>query len=158
MKNLVLKVITFTIILGIIALAINHAFGSATFVYLRRVNVFYLNGEPQYMWKLDLWNYVKNIQTTASNPSVLQFELPTRQWDSTVQSYQDFTNNLALVVDYIIVVLNVLLYPLKVGSYLLQNILAILGINTNTSDPNNGLAWLIIFVRDMLSRVVIPYI
>lgn len=110
------------------------------------------------MWKLDLWNYIKNIQTTASNPSVLQFELPTRQWDSTVQSYQDFTNNLALVVDYIIVVLNVLLYPLKVGSYLLQNILAILGINTNTSDPNNGLSWLIIFVRDMLSRVVIPYI
>lgn len=158
MKNLLLKIITFTIVLGIIALAINNTFGSATFVYLRKVNIMYVNGQPTYMWKLDLWNYIKNIQTTASNPSVLQFELPTRQWDSTVQSYQDFTNNLALVVDYIIVILNVILYPLKVGSYLLQNILAILGINTNTSDANNGLAWLVIFVRDMLSKVVIPYI
>lgn len=158
MKNLILKTVTFTIILGIVALAINHAFGSATFVFLRKVNIMYVNGEPQYMWRLDVWNYIKNIQTTASNPSVLQLVLPDREWDSTVQSYQDFTNNLALVVDYIIVVLNVLLYPLKVGSYLLQNLLAILGINTNTSDPNNGLSWLVIFVRDMLSKVVIPYI
>lgn len=152
MKNLTLKIITFTVVLGIIALAINYVFGAETFIYLRRYTVHYFNGTPVNMYKIDFWSYVKNIQTSATNASVLELKLPTREWNN------DIPNDLALLMDFVILIINILLYPIKIGAYLLQNILAILGINNDTENTRNGLAWLIIFIRDILGRVSIPYI
>ncbi len=151
-NRLILRIFTFFIVLGIVALAINSVFGAETFIYLRRETVAQINGTNYNMWKLDLYSYIKNLETSASNASILELKLPTRTWNN------DIANNLALIMDFLILIINVLLWPLKVGSYVLTNILAILGINNDTENARNGLSWLVIFVRDILSRISIPYI
>lgn len=151
MKHALLKAITFTIVIGILAMAINNAFGYETIVYLQKQQI-NINELHFYIWKIDFWNYFKNIQLTTSNLSILEFKLPTRQWNS------DVANNFALVVDYLIVQINVLLYPLKIGAYLIQNVMAIMGINNDINATHNGLAWLVQFVRDILSNIAVPYI
>lgn len=152
MKNAILKVIVFIIVIGILGMAFNNAFGYETIMYLQKEQITMANNGHFYIWKIDFWNYIKNIQLTTSNLSILQFKTPTRQFNS------DIANNLALIMDFLIMIINLLLYPMKVGAYLIQNFLAILGINTDTSAQYNGLAWLVIFVRDILGQIAIPYI
>ena len=151
MKHALLKAVTFTIVIGILAMAINNAFGYETIVYLQKQQI-NVNNTHFYIWKIDFWNYFKNIQLTTSNLSILEFKLPTRTWNN------DVANNFALVVDYLIVQINVLLYPLKIGAYLIQNVMAIMGINSNVNATHNGLKWLVQFVRDILSNIAVPYI
>lgn len=152
MKNAILKVITFIIVIGILGMAFNNAFGYETIMYLQKEQITMANNGHFYIWKIDFWSYIRNIQLTTSNLSILVFKTPTRQWNS------DVTNNFALVIDFLIMIINLMLYPLKVGAYLIQNLLAILGINTDTTATHNGLAWLVIFVRDILGQIAIPYI
>lgn len=157
MNKIILKLLIGTIIIGIIAIAINTVFGSETITYLQKERLTLSNNYIWYMWKFDFWGYIKNIETTATNGSVLVFDLPTREWEN-VQNLSDLGNNIALLVDYLIMVINIILYPLRLGSYLLQNVLAILGVNTDTTNAKNGLSWLVIFVRDVLGNIIIPYI
>ena len=152
MKHALLKIITFIIVIGVLGMAFNNAFGYETIMYLSKQQINLPNNAHFYIWKIDFWQYFKNIQLTTSNLSILEFKLPTRQWNS------DIVNNLKIIVDYLIVLANLMLYPLRIGAYLIQNILAILGINTDTNATHNGLAWLVIFVRDILGQIAIPYI
>ena len=152
MSKLIGKILVFTIVMGIVAFALNTVFGHDTVLLLSKEAHYLPNGAKWYMWKFNWWEYVSNLHTTVTDASVLQFKLPERQWDNNV------ANNLALIMDYLIVIINVIIYPLKLASYLLQNVLALLGINMDATNENNGLAWLVIFARDMLSKVVVPYI
>ena len=161
MKRAILKIITFTIVIGVFALAFNMAFGNQTITYLTKIRVNTTQGNNFYYYKFDFWNYLKNIQLTTSDISVLTFEMPTRTWQSPTDITDFFpiiANDLAVILDYVIMIINILLYPLRVGAYLIRNVLAILGVNTDTTNEYNGLAWLIKFVRDILSRIAIPYI
>lgn len=151
MKNLILRIVTFTILMGIVALTINTAFGSETVLFLQKEQHFTL-GNKWYIWKFNWWGYISNLQTSTTDTSILQLELPPRQWNS------DIANNLGLIMDYLILIINILLYPLKLASYLVTNVLAIFGVNMDVTNNKNGLAWLVIFVRDMLSQIVVPYI
>ena len=152
MKHALLKAVTFTIVIGILAMAINTAFGYETIVYLQKEQINMVNNDHFFIWKIDFWQYISNIQLTTSNLSILEFKLPTRTWNT------DIANNFALVVDYLIVQINVLLYPLKIGAYLIQNVMAIMGINNDITATHNGLKWLVQFVRDILSNIAVPYI
>jgi len=152
MKNLILRIFTFTIIIGVVALAFNNIFGNETITYLQKERITMLNGQSFFMWKIDWWGYVNNLQLATTNTSVLELKLPTREWNN------DVANDLALLIDFVILLANILLYPIKLGAYLLQNIMAILGVNTDATNNNNGLAWLVIFVRDILGRISIPYV
>ena len=159
MKKAIIPIITFTIMIGVIALSFNTAFGNQTITYIEKIR--YTTGNTHfYYWKFTWWDYLYNVQLTTTDLSVLQFDMPTRTWDTMSNSFtwEALGNNLALILDYIIMAINILLYPLKIGSYLLRNILALLGINQDTNNQYNGLAWLVIFVRDILSRIVIPYV
>lgn len=151
MKSIVLKILTFSILMGIVALTINTAFGSETVLFLQKEQHFTL-GSKWYIWKFNWWGYVNNLTTSTTDVSVLQLELPPRQWNS------DIANNLGLIMDYLILIINILLYPLKLASYLVTNVLALFGVNMDVTNSKNGLAWLVTFVRDMLSRIVVPYI
>ena len=152
MKSAILKVIIFIIVIGILGMAFNSAFGYETVIYLQKEQITMANHTHFYIWKIDFWSYIKNIQLTTSNLSILEFKLPTRQWNN------DIANNFALVIDFLIMIVNLMLYPLKVGAYLIQNLLAILGINTDVTAPHNGLSWLVTFVRDILGNISIPYV
>lgn len=142
--------ITFTILIGVLGLSLNAILGNQTITYVEKIQVDTLNTHF-YIWKFNFWNYIENIQLNATNTSVLIFKLPTREFSN------DLINNLALIMDYLIVLANVLLYPIKITAYLLQNILAIVGINRNP-DEYNGLYWLYQFVHDILGNFAIPYI
>ena len=164
MKNkLVIPIVIFTILLGIVALALNTALGNHTITYIEKIR--YTTGNTSfYYWKFTWWQYLSNLELTTTDLSILQFDMPSRQWihiTATITQEQfwiELGNNMALMLDYVIMVINILLYPLKIGAYLLRNVLAILGINQDTTDSRNGLAWMVIFVRDILTRIVIPYI
>ena len=93
----------------------------------------------------------------TTNLSVLVFKTPTRQWNNNMD-WNALGNNLLVILDYLIMVINILLYPIKVGAYLLQNVLAIFGVNNNPNDTNNGLGWLVTFVQDILGNFAIPYL
>ena len=161
MKKTIIKIVTFTIVIGILAIALNTAFGNETIIYLEKVQInrFYTNF---YIYKFNYWAYIQNLQLSTTDLSVLRFDMPARQWQTEIEDITQFfeviTNNLCVILDYLIMVINILLYPLKVGAYLIRNIMAILGINTDTHADYNGLAWLVTFVNDILARIVIPYI
>lgn len=157
MNKIVIKTLTFTILIGIVALAFNTILGSNTIPFLEKQLIYYGTDNHFFIWKINIWSYLKNIELSVSDVSILQLELPSREWQA-INSISDFGNNLALMLDYVITIINIILYPLKVGAYLLRNIIAILGINTQTTDPNNGLAWVTIFINEILGRIVIPYI
>lgn len=154
MKNLT-KLAVALIVIGVLGLAFNNAFGYETIMYLQKQQVNMLDGNHFYIWKIDFWHYIENIQLTTSNLNILQFNLPTREW---VNDIAYIPNNMAVIVNYLIITINILLYPLKIGAYLIMNILAILGINTNPNATYNGLKWLIVFVQNILGQVAIPYI
>ena len=157
MSKLLIKIITFSILLGVVALAINTILGSNTIPMLQKEMVYYGTNNHFFIWKLDIWSYLKNIELSVDDVSILQLEMPTRTWEN-INDIGDFGNNLALMLDYIILVINILLYPLRLGAYLCRNIMAIFGINTNVNDPNNGLKWMTLFINEILGRIVIPYI
>lgn len=151
MKKAIIGFLGLTILVGALALAFNNAFGYETIMFLQKERITF-GTTNFYIWKFDFYRYINNLQLTTSNLSILQFKTPTRQWNS------DIANNFALVIDYLIMIINLMLYPLKVGAYLLSNVIAIIGINTDTTSAHNGLAWLVIFVRDILGNISIPYI
>ena len=161
MKRHLLKIVMFTIVIGILAIAFNTAFGNNTITYLQKIqiNKYYTRF---YIYKLDFWSYIRNLQLSTTDLSILRFDMPTRQWQTEIEDITQFfsviTNDLCVILDYIIMILNIMLYPLRVGAYIIRNMLALTGVNIDTTDQNNGLAWLVIFVNDILGRIVIPYI
>lgn len=163
MKKILISMITFTIIIGIVALSINTAFGNQTITFIEKVR--YQTGNTHfYYYRFTWWEYITNLSLTTTDTSILIFDMPTRQWQAIQGNvfedvwWQYLGNDLAVILNYIIMGINILLYPLKLGAYLLRNVIALLGINQNTNDQYNGLAWLVIFVRDILSNIVIPYV
>ena len=153
-------IIGFTVLIGVLALAFNTAFGNQTVTYLSKVRFDY-GTFHFYMWKFNFTNYVKGLELSTSDLSRLQFNLPARQWRWTGDMedwFPDLANNLAVILDYLIVIANAILYPLRVGAYLLRNILALLGVNSNANDTNNGLGWLITFVNGIMEYAQIPFI
>lgn len=151
MKRKIIKIITFLICLGVLAMGINTIFGNETITYLSKIRIDLTNGQHFYIWRYDFWTYIKNIQTAIQDVSEFTLNLPTRQWNN------DVANNVLLLLDYVIVVINILLYPLRIGAYLLNNILSILGVNNDMNATNNGLKWLYQFVRVVIG-IEIPYI
>ena len=156
MKKTILTLISFTILIGVVAIAINTAFGNQTIMFLEKQQI-NIGTTHFYIWKYDFWKYLTNLQMATSNLSVLVFELPTRQWNNNMD-WNALGNNLLVMLDYIILIVNIILYPLKIGAYLLQNILAILGVNADVNSTRNGLAWLVRFITEILGNIAIPYI
>lgn len=155
MKALKTVAIVFVII-GTIGIAINMLFGYNTISFLQRQRVEQLD---VWIWQFDALSYIKNIETSINDLSRLQLQLPTRQWIYNA----DLTNwpivlmlNMGTMVDYIILVLNILLYPLKVGAYVVRQILAFIGVNI-LDTTNNPMKWLIDFVNNIMNASI-PYI
>lgn len=160
MKKLLLKIITATIVIGILAISFNTAFGNETITFLQKEQIQYI-GSKFYIYKFNYWAYLRNLQLSTTDLSILTFNTPTREWITEITIDNWFTifgNNLAVILDYIILIINVLLYPIKIGAYILKNMIAILGINTDLTNDENGLKWLIIFINNILGNIQIPYV
>lgn len=157
--KIIAKIVIATIFIGVIALAFNIAFGNQTITYVEKVryNEF---GSVFYYYKFNFTEYIQNIEMSITDTSTLTLALPTRTWKqmTDILNWEPLGNDLALILDYVILGLNVLGYPFRIGAYLVKNLLVILGVNRNTADINNGLAWLINLLNWFISSFQIPYV
>lgn len=131
--NRIKQIVKAVIILGVIAIALNFVFGNNTIPYIQKQPI--ADSTWMVWYKYDLNGYLRNLETTITDTTELKLQMPTRVWMYTVagileQEFWDvFVNDLAVILDYIIMILNVLIYPLKVGGYVLGIVLSFLGVN-----------------------------
>lgn len=139
-------------VLGVIALALNQILGNV-------INLSYkeqIGNTGLYWQRYDTWAYIQNLKNSFRNTTELSLNLPTREWEYSNSGWGWLSNDLALLLDYIILVINILLYPLRIGFYMVQIIMSLIGIDT-INYANNPLKWLI----DLTYRIKslqIPYV
>lgn len=141
------KVIVALMFLGIIGLGINAIFGWRTFTFIQN----YQTDEGILLYKLDIWGYIQNIKNSFGTISSLTIDTPTRVWND------DVVNDLALMLDWILFGLNVLIYSFRVGGYTILQTLAIIGVNTIQPNSAGGLQWLVNLCR-FLRDLTIAYV
>ena len=149
--NTLIKVL---IIIGVIGVAMVMLFGNNTSTYLNRTTI---EGTAIVWYKFDFHKYIEKLLTEITNTTVLELKLPTRHWYHSIDitNWGDvLANNLAVILDYVILIINVLLYPLKVGGYLINFFLALMGINTGNE---SSLHWLGA-MSNVLIQIEIPYV
>ena len=140
--------------IGIVAIALTYMFGEGVipFLYTERTSI----GILQYRY--NFFDYYQNLKLTLNDTEIFVFTLPTRQMIPLQGAdwYEDLANDLLVIVDYIILVNNITLYPMRIMGYLGQNILALCGLDV-VNNPQGGLQWFITFIK-FLARSEIPYI
>lgn len=132
-------------LLGVFGVAINLVFGANTIINITK-ETSELTGYTYY--KYDFSNYFKNLALNIGQIQNINIELPTRQWQN------EIINDLAVILDYLILILNVILYPLRFGAYIVSVIFAILGVEYQQVGMRN---WLVIFIYS-LQKAYIPYV
>lgn len=146
------KAIIIITIIGIMGIAINTMFGNLTFTWLHYVKV---NDYGMYLYKFDAWGYISNIKNSFTDVSVLGLTIPTRTWQ--VGEWTALTNNLALLVDWLLFLINVFIWPFRVGGYTTKQLLALIGINVIDANAAGGLQWLV-NLNNFLVSLQIQYI
>lgn len=142
MKRVATKIVIVIMLIPVIGVALNITFGWATVTFLSVIRT----GNNIYLYKFDVWNYIQNLKNSFETVSNLSINWQTRLWND------DIINNLAYLTNIIIYIGNLLIYPFRVGGYLVINILAILGVDTISQANAGGLQWLVDtckFARDM---------
>ena len=150
MGNKLLIVLKYVILLGSIAVALIMIFGENTSTLLEKE---FLPNSAITWYKIDMHKYLTNIETNITDTTKLQFHWQTKQWSYT-PDWPGLVNNLAYMVNCLIATLNIMLYPLKVGGYVIIFVMAILGINIG---EESSLHWLY-QMGDVLLQIEIPYI
>lgn len=148
------QVAKWILIIGVIGVSLNILFGNNTMIFVHRELI---TGTSMTWWKFDSLGYIKQLQTSITDTTKLQLEIPNKHWmpvDGT-DWYNDLGHDLSILVDYVILLINVFIYPMKLGGYLMRFVLAILGLNF--ADPESGVYWLGSIANTLLN-FQIPYI
>lgn len=136
-------IITWTIIIGLIGFAINKQWPNTISFLSKEFNSF---STAQPYWKYDFREYVKNLGIAAQKTTDLAIELPTRKWESDgwelISILDDIINNLCVMLDWGLFAINIMLFPFRVICYLVQILIAFVGINIDPTN-NNAFSWLI---------------
>lgn len=139
-------------ILGVVALALNQILGNVISLSYKEE----IGNTGLYWQKYSTWSYIQNLKNAFRDTTELSLNLPTRTWQGSGDGWGWLSNDLALILDYIILVINILLYPLRIGFYMVQIVMSLIGIDT-INYANNPLKWLI----DLTYRIKslqIPYV
>lgn len=155
MTNKLRSLATILILLGAIGVAFNILFGRNTIAFLSEEII----PNSNLVWyKFDIKNYIDNLTTTITDTTELKLQLPTREFhevNDAIDFFVYFGNNMAVIVNYVILVINILLYPLKIGGYLVKFVLAIIGFNLYNTE--SGIWWLG-EIAQRLVALTVPYI
>lgn len=142
-----------SILIGTIGFAMILVFGSNATTYIIHDNI---NGID--ILKISTWNYIEGIRQNLTNPTELNLQLPELQWRNDI-SFDNwpfvFANNAKVMVNYLIIVANILLYPIRLGAYAQRTIFTILGLNMNIN--TTPMTWLVQLINDAIS-LSIPYL
>lgn len=135
--------ILWIIVLGIVALTLSTIWDRNTTILLSSDEI---NGIK--FWKVDLWRYLTNLSISL-NPNNLKLDIPTLNQSNII------TTTISMI-NYIIMLINVLTYPLRINGFITLNLMAIVGINMNT-DVGHSLTWAI-DLAEFFTKLQIPYI
>lgn len=131
------------IVLGIVALTLSTIWDNNTTILL---STFEHNGIK--LWKIDLWKYLTNLAISL-NPNNLSLDIPTLN-DSNILTIT------ISQINFIIMAINILSYPLRINGFITLNLMALLGINMNP-DITHSLTWAINLGK-FFTELQIPYI
>ena len=143
------KIILFAIIIGVFSFVINLLFGENTSTLIMQDET---NGIIFY--KIDIWTYIQNINNNLGDTTQLTIKTQTRVW--TTGQWDSLINDLAFIVNILITFLNILIYPIRIGGYVLKTALTIFGLDVRNNAQHN-LKWLIDFLN-ILIPLQIPFI
>ena len=147
---------------GTVMMAINTMFGYNTVSWIYR----YHTGQT-WLWRINVSGYIRNIELAFQDTSRLELHMPETKWidmadyDYSIidgEWWQILGNNLAVMLNYMILIGNVLIYPIRIGAYAVRCILAIIGIAILTPEKSSGLTWLVDLTNWMQEHAQIPYI
>lgn len=153
MLNLLKKISIVVILIGTIGVALNILFGQNTITYLE---IYKPTGSNLTFFKYNFWNYIDNIRTSIQDTTRLSLQNNPRTW-SNAGTWDGLVNNLAYILNVIVLGLNVLMYPFRIAGYIIKTILAFSGINVINPEQTNGLKWLVELVN-FLQVLAIPYV
>lgn len=153
-----IKYITiWTILIATMAMALNFIWPNTISFLTTRAS----NFDNAIYYVYDFKGYLRNIEFSAQKITNLQLQMPTREWQTgaweLIGIVSQIGNNLAVILDYIILALNIVIYPFRVMSYVIQLIMAVIGFNMSSMD-NNSFAWLKELTEWFIERFAIPYI
>lgn len=143
MKKAFVVITTVTLMIGVIGTALSLLFGANTVSYIQTINV---NGVTFKTY--DFKSYVEQLNYQFNDLSRLELYLPPLSSEDDILTW---LKNLLLVV---IFATNIFLYPLRIGSYIVGIVLALIGINMQATD--NPLHWLVVLFQT-ITELQIPY-
>lgn len=162
MKNVILKLATFFVVIGICGF-IFYAVAGTKPVYLED---FYA-GEF-HLYRFNVQNYWKIIADTLSqmdldfiwgeNPLTWQQNY---QGDLNLAQFaSDLANNMGYIFNIFIMIINTIIFlPIRLGVYLINTIFAVLGVSVNQlGEQDSRLNWLRDFINFMQFNFRIPLI
>ena len=143
------KIAIATILVGTISIALILLFNDQNISVLIHKETI---GNTTLTWyKFDWVLYKDNLTTAINHTSNLQLQMPVWYATDTDVWAVNVINGATNTLNAIIMIVNILLYPLKVGGYLIYFLLAIFGINVQNG---SSLQWLGDFSNNLISLTI----
>ena len=154
-----IKYITiWTIIIGVMGYALNYIWPN-TITFLEPVTAHPMSNFSVDIQTFNFHAWFENLSIAASKQTTLTLDMPTRKWISDPGIFEIFemlVNNLALILDYMILAINVAIFPFRLIAYIVQLVMAFVGLNVNS--PNSAFKWLFDLIDWFINRLQIPYV
>ena len=147
------------IIVGVIGFSLASIFGQEVITLISEAKT---NGITYY--KIDVWAYLDNIQVSIGQTSYLQLTTQSRSWVNITsnivqqQFWEDLGNNMAVILNWIIYGLNILIYPFRIGGYVFKQTLVILGFNVDSQNNQYGISWIVELANWLVKDAFIRYV
>ena len=155
MKTLARKISIAIIIVGVCMLAINFLYGESTITLIHKEHIPNTN---VYWYKLDMQDYILNIRNSFQEAIYLNIEPVPQNWISNATIDQYVNNNIPYIVNWVALILNILIMPVRIIFYILKGTLALMGIRVLNMSENNPIYWLIKICNWVIKEMIIPYI
>jgi hypothetical protein len=153
--------IGFTII-ATLSFAIGTLFGTEQndlFSFINKEEYWTNMGLGTSIYKLDVNKYLKNIELTMTNIRAFDFKMPEMY---EITNWTDTGKFFINILNVLIAIFNIAVYPLQVAGYIILNVLGALGINTgldlNNPAPESGIKWLIDVATYLTNNGLFPYV
>lgn len=147
MTRVLKKIAILCIIGGVVGIVLNMLFGANTITYLTRFRM----DNGYWLYKYDFNAYMVNLSSSLNDTTKLTLTMPDLNWSN------DIIQNLSVIVNILIMIANVIFYPFRISFYLVEQLLALAGVQTINISSENGLKWLI-DLCNFMQQLQIPYV
>lgn len=151
-------VVIWTIILGSIALALNFVWPNSITFLQQKTSTIDTQG---IYYTYNFQNYLQNLTYAAEKTSMLSLKMPTREWKTgaweVISLLDQISNNLQVILDYMILPINIFLWPIRLIAYVTELTMAFIGFNVQNMPTGNPFKWLTDLLNWFITNLQIPY-